>query len=107
MLEAWSAARSLSRGASLAFGMAPEVTTRIGRLSPRELDELVEREAETLRLRWDNRPMFWKELFHAATRMNDQDLESVHLHSLQLLGGDLASSCRFTPQHSSFRDVRN
>ncbi len=41
LLEAWSAARSMSQVSSLVFGMAPEVTTLIARLSPRDLDQLV------------------------------------------------------------------
>jgi hypothetical protein len=94
LLEAWSAARSLSRVSSLAFGMAPEVTALIARLSPRDLDQLVVHEIEGLRLRWENRPMFWKELFHATAQLNDQSLENVHLHCLQLLGGELAASSR-------------
>ncbi len=36
--------------------------------------------------------MFWKELFHAATQMDDQILANVHLHCLQLLGGEIARS---------------
>ena len=38
--------------------------------------------------------MFWKELFHAATQMDDQILANVHLHCLQLLGGEIASYTR-------------
>jgi hypothetical protein len=91
LLEAWSAARSLSYVSSLMFGMAPEVTTLIARLSPRDLDRVVVHESKALRPRWENRPMFWKELFHAATQMDDQLLANVHLHCLQLLGGELVS----------------
>src|SRR5882724_4628023 len=62
LLEAWSAARSMSHLSSLVFGMAPEVTTVIARLSPRDLDRVVVQEIQQLRPRWENRPMFWKEL---------------------------------------------
>lgn len=92
LLEAWSAARSMSRVASLVFGMAPEVTTLISRLSPRDIDQVVVREIQAMRPRWEDRPMFWKALFHAAAQMDDQILGNVHLHCLQLLGGELASS---------------
>jgi hypothetical protein len=92
LLEAWSAARTLSPVSSLVFGMAPAVTTLIERLSPRDMDLLVTHEIQELRPRWENRPMFWKELFHAATQMDDQILAIVHLHCLQLLGGELAST---------------
>ena len=94
LLEAWSAARSMSRVSSLVFGMAPEVTTLISRLSPRDIDQVVVQEIQALRPRWENRPMFWKALFHAAAQMDDQILGNVHLHCLQLLGGELASSRR-------------
>jgi hypothetical protein len=92
LLEAWSAARSMSQVSSLAFGMAPEVTTLIAGLSPRDIDQLVVKEIQELRPRWENRPMFWKELFQAATQMDDEILENVYLHCLQLLGGELAST---------------
>ena len=36
--------------------------------------------------------MFWKELFRAATQTDDEILANVHLHCLQLLGGELAST---------------
>jgi hypothetical protein len=92
LLEAWSAARSMSHVASLVFGMAPEVTMLIARLSPRDLDRVVVHEIQEMRPRWGNRPMFWKELFHAATLMDDESLANVHLHCLQLLGGEHAST---------------
>lgn len=91
LLEAWSAARSMPPVSSLVFGMAPDVTTLIARLSPRELDRVVVQEIESLGPRWVNRPMFWKELFEAAAHLDDQILANVHLHCLQLLGGELAS----------------
>jgi hypothetical protein len=92
LLEAWSAARAMSPVSRLVFGMAPEVSTLIARLSPRDLDRVVVHEIQVLRPRWDNRPMFWKELFHAATQLDDQILANVHLHCLQLLGGELVSA---------------
>jgi hypothetical protein len=92
LLEAWSAARAMSAASRLVFGMAPEVSTLIARLSPRDLDRLVVHDIQELRPRWENRPMFWKELFHAATQMDDQILANVHLHCLQLLGGELVSA---------------
>jgi hypothetical protein len=91
LLEAWSATRSLSHVSSLVFGMAPEVTRLISRLSPRDLDRVVVQEIQEMRPRWENRPMFWKELFDAATHMDDESLANVHLHCLQLLGGEHAS----------------
>ena len=91
LLEAWSAARAMSPVSSLVFGMAPEVSTLIARLSPRDLDRIVVQEIQDLRPRWEDRPMFWRELFHAATQVDDQILANVHLHCLQLLGGELVS----------------
>jgi hypothetical protein len=93
LLEAWSATRSLSHVSSLVFGMAPEVATLISRLSPRDLDRVVVQEIQEMRPRWENRSMFWTELFHAATQTDDESLANVHLHCLQLLGGEYASMC--------------
>jgi hypothetical protein len=92
LLEAWSAARSMPPVSSLVFGMAPEVTAWIARLSPRELDRVALREIQCMGPRWGNRPMFWKELLQAATELDDQNLANVYLHCLQLLGGELAST---------------
>ncbi len=92
LLEAWSASRSQSPIASLVFGMAPEVAALIARLSPCDVDRVVVNEAEELRPRWENRPLFWKALFHAAAQMDDQALVNVHLHCLQLFGGELLSA---------------
>jgi hypothetical protein len=92
LLEAWSAARSMPPVASLVFGMAPDVTMLIARLSPRELDGVVVREIEQLGPRWADRPMFWKEMLRAATQLDDQFLATVYLHSLQLLGSEIAST---------------
>ncbi|MHB8474789.1 MAG: hypothetical protein ACYDBZ_00690 [Steroidobacteraceae bacterium] len=91
LLEAWSAARSMAHVGSLVFGMAPEVSGLISQVSPRDLDRLVVEEILEMRPRWENRPMFWKELFYAATQENDEILSNVHLHCLQLLGGELGS----------------
>lgn len=92
LLEAWSASRSMPPVSSLVFGMAPDVTTMIARLSPRELDRVVVHEIEHLGPRWANRPMFWRELLQAAAQLDDQMLANVHLHCLQLLGGEIAST---------------
>jgi len=93
LMEAWSASRFAPPIASLVFGMAPEVTTLIARLSPCDLDRVVVNETREMRPRWENQPMFWKDLFHAAAQMDDQALANVHLHCLQLLGGEWVASC--------------
>jgi hypothetical protein len=91
LLEAWSAARAMPHEASLVFGMAPEVTALIARLTPRELDRVAVLEVHEMGPRWANRPMFWRELFEAASREDDEILANVYLHGLQLLGGELVS----------------
>jgi hypothetical protein len=97
LLEAWSASRSASPIASLVFGMAPEVTTLIARLSPCDVDRVVVNEVQEMRPRWENQPTFWKDLFYAAAQMDDQALANVHLHCLQLLGGEWVVNCGKPP----------
>ena len=58
--------------ASLVFGMAPGVAELIARLSPCDVDRVVVNEAREMRPRWENRPLFWKDLFHAAAQTDDQ-----------------------------------
>jgi len=90
LMEAWSASRSMTPVASLVFGMAPEISSLISRLSPCDVDRVVVNEAREMRPRWANRPLFWQALFHAATQLDDRALANVHLHCLQLFGGELA-----------------
>jgi hypothetical protein len=92
LLETWSAARAMPRVASLVFGMAPEVTALIARLSPRELDRVAVHEVHEMGPRWANRPTFWRKLFEAASHEDDEILANVYLHGLQLLGGELVSA---------------
>jgi hypothetical protein len=92
LLEAWSASRAMPRVASLVFGMAPDVTALIARLSPRELDRVAIGKVQEMGPRWADRPMFWRELFEAASHEDDEILANVYLHSLQLLGGELVSA---------------
>ena len=93
LLEAWSASRSMAPIASLVFGMSPEVAALMARLSPCDLDRVVVHEAREMRPRWGNRPTFWKGLFDAAAQTDDQALAHVHLHCLQLFGGELVGTC--------------
>jgi hypothetical protein len=92
LMEAWSACRSAPNVVGLVFGMAPDVAQLIARLLPSEIDRVLAHEAHELGLRWENRPSFWKDLFHAATQVDDWGLSKVHLHCLQLFGGDWMSS---------------
>lgn len=89
LLEAWSGARVMPRVAGLVFGMAPEVTALIARLTPRDLDRLAVHKVQEMGPRWANRPTFWRDLFEAASSEDDEILANVYLHSLQLLGGEL------------------
>jgi len=89
LTEAWSIARSTPRAANLVFGAAPAVTAAIASLAASEIDRVAVECSAHLRPRWLDRPTFWANLVQAARGADDQALANVHLHMLQLLGGEL------------------
>jgi hypothetical protein len=89
LTEAWSIGRSTPRAANLLFGMTPAVVTTIAGLAPSDLGRIAGQITPQLRLRWLDKPIFWKNLLAAACGKDDEVLVGVHLHALQLLGSEL------------------
>ena len=89
LTEAWSIGRTMPRAANLVFGMAPAVTAAIAGLGAAEIDRIAVECIPYLRPRWFDRPTFWVNLLRAARGADDTALANVHLHMLQLLGGEL------------------
>jgi hypothetical protein len=89
LMQAWSLAHAAPRSTRLFFGMAPEVTEAIARLTGEDLERVAQERAAYLRPRWEDRRTFWARLLDAAVGTNDAALVDVHLHCLSLLGGEL------------------
>jgi hypothetical protein len=88
LAEAWRMARSTPRVGYLLFGMAPAVSEAIAALSVQDIDRIVANHARDLRPRWEESRTFWMKLLAAAIGTDDDALTAVHLHGLELLGGE-------------------
>jgi hypothetical protein len=91
LMEAWSATRSKQGAANLVFGIGPSASATVAGLGASDLEQVVTACASHLRPRWEERPGFWRTLLRAAVGSDDQILQKVHLHCLQLLGSELIS----------------
>lgn len=74
LMFAWQVARQDLRVAHMVFAMAPTVATSIAALSMRDIRTIGIRGAAELRVRWDDKPMFWRELLLSA---RDDDEEAL------------------------------
>jgi hypothetical protein len=93
LLIAWLAAHDSRQSTNLLFGMSSAVMTLLGQLSPQQLNRVAGRSSQELRIRWADKPDFWRRLFAAAHGGNADDLCDIHLLGLQLLGGELIIAC--------------
>jgi hypothetical protein len=92
LFVAWLAAQHARQSMSLLFGMSDAVATLIGALTPQQLSRIAERSSGELRIRWQTKPEFWKQLLTAGRSGSDVELCDVQLLGLQLLGGELMSA---------------
>jgi hypothetical protein len=91
LVVAWLAVQHARQGASLLFGMSDSVAGLLGELTPAQISRLADRSSHELRIRWQMKPDFWRQLLAAGQCANTVDLCEVHLLGLQLLGGELMS----------------
>jgi hypothetical protein len=89
LMEAWSATRSKHGVANLIFGIGPSTSAAVTELGAADIERVVTASTSHLRPRWEERPGFWRSLLQAAVGLDDQILQNVHLHCLQLLGSEL------------------
>jgi hypothetical protein len=89
LTEVWRLGSSFPAAANLAFGMAPGVSAEISKLSILDIDRIATSLHEGLRPRWEQNALFWRQLLEASVGNDDEALSNVHLHCLQLLGGEL------------------
>ena len=85
----WRLGGSLPTAANLVFGMAPGVSAEISKLSVMQIDRMAASLSEGLRPRWEQNTKFWTQLLEASIGNSDEALSVIHLHCLQLLGGEL------------------
>lgn len=92
LIVGWLAVRETRQSANLLFGMSNVVADLLGELLPQQLDRVAARTSHDLRVRWQSKPDFWRQLLVAAHGGNAEDLCHIHLQGLQLLGGELMNT---------------
>lgn len=91
LMLAWPAVREDRAAASLMFGMSASVASVMAALVPRQLDYIGSHFCSEIQPRWGRAHGFWRRLLSAAIARNDASLAEIHLHALQLLGGEMMS----------------
>ncbi len=84
----WHLARANPYSARISLGMTTHCARLIARMRLRDLELLVERRAGSCRLRWEDRPMVWRQLLEAAATGSIVQLETLQLRGLQLLAAE-------------------
>jgi hypothetical protein len=85
----WHLARANPFAARMSLGMTPQCARLIAAMRLRELEMLVERRAIQCRLRWEDRPMVWRQLLEVAATGSLAQLEALRFRGVQLMAADL------------------
>jgi len=99
LMLAWSTAGADRSAACVLLGMTPAVSNIIAELGPQDVERISARHSRHLRPRWEDLPAFWKGLLIAARDGDEDLLHDVHLHSIQLLGGELIPQLEKSAAH--------
>jgi len=89
LVLAWHTARLNPRASCLLLGISPAVADLIAAMGLQDIERLAESQHSHLRPRWEDRPYFWRQLLVAARNRDDDTLRELHVHGLQLAGGEL------------------
>lgn len=89
LMLAWSTVAFDRGAASILLGMTPAVSSSIGKLSPQDVERIAARHSQHLQPRWEDFPAFWGRLLVAARDSDEDALHDIHLHGVQLIGGEL------------------
>lgn len=90
---AWHTSRLDPRASSLLLGVSPAVAELIAGMGLQDIERVAAGQHCHLRPRWEDRLDFWRQLLVAARNGDDETLRELHLHGLQLAGGDLIRHC--------------
>lgn len=89
LMLAWSTVAFDRGAASILLGMTPSVSSMIAALGPQDVERIAARQCSHLEPRWKDFPAFWGKLLVAARNDDEEALHEVHLHGVQLIGGEL------------------
>jgi hypothetical protein len=85
LMFAWQVAKDDRRVAHMVFGMAPAVTSIIASLSMQQVRVVASHSAQVMRVRWDDKPKFWRELLIAARATDASGFMALKHHAARRL----------------------
>lgn len=89
LMLAWNTVALDRTAAMILLGMAPNVSAIIAELDVHDVERIAAKQSRDLQLRWDGLAVFWSRLLNAAIQADEDTLHACHLHSIQLMGGEL------------------
>jgi len=92
LVYGWHLARSRPRAACLVFGVTSTAVESLAACSLTGLDAAAERQADSLRPRWDHQLGFWRELLVASSAGADKRLQELLLGGIQRLAAETLSA---------------
>ncbi len=87
IMLAWHTVRTDTEAAVVLLGITPEVAGILRSMPIHSIDDLAERHARRLRLRWADRPGVWRQLIACAKHTEIEAAHEFVLHALQLTAG--------------------
>lgn len=87
IMLAWHTVRTDSEASVVLLGVTPEVAGILQSIRFHTIDDLAERHARRLRLRWADRPGVWRQLIACAKHTEIDVAHEFVLHALQLTAG--------------------
>ena len=89
LMFAWHLAREDRQVARMVFAMAPAVVECVAALTMQQVRALGFHGARFLRIRWDDKPRFWRELLISACDEDEAALTALHRDAKLLFCGEL------------------
>jgi len=84
LLLAWHIARSNST-ANVLLAMSPGVATAVANLRLCDIRRLAQSQHRHLRPRWEQLPLFWRHLLHAAGSSDGDAIDNLRVHGVQMI----------------------
>lgn len=90
MMFAWQTARWDRLAAQFLLGMSFRVANIIAGLTPQQVRTIAAGEPHAIRIRWDDDPLFWRDLLSAASMADHQRLATLQLTGKLRICSELA-----------------
>lgn len=94
LMFAWQVSRENRHVARMVFGMIPSVADHIATLTMQQIRMTAAHRMLALRVRWDDRPQFWRELLIAVVDGDEPALATLRHDAKLLFCGELVQRSR-------------